>query len=89
LFESRVPPRLLLRRNCHPTIEQRISGQQTCIDGGFHARLTWNSEGVKAIVIDKVLHLVETSLARVYYTRGLACTIDGAAKVETSDLFLC
>ena len=64
-----------------------IFAQQIFIDRRLCARLTRNSEGVQAIVIDKVLHLVETSLARVYYTRGLASPIDGAAEVKTSDLF--
>ena len=46
----------------------------------------WDPEGVKPVVVDKVLHLVDTSLSWVYDTRRLACPIDGAAEVETCNL---
>ena len=45
-----------------------------------------NAEGVQAVVFDKVLHLVETDLAGVDDTAGLAGSIDGAAEVESGDL---
>lgn len=45
-----------------------------------------NTEGVQAIVVDKVLHLVDASLAWIDDTRRLARAIDGAAKVESCDL---
>jgi hypothetical protein len=45
------------------------------------------TEGVEAVVFDEVVHLVETSLARVDdVTRG-ASTVGAATEVETSDLW--
>jgi hypothetical protein len=82
-----VPPRLLLRRNCHPTVEQEGLGQQSSAIEVFCPKLTRDSEGVEAIVVDEVLDLVDASLARVYDARGFACAINGAAEVKTCDLF--
>jgi hypothetical protein len=45
-----------------------------------------DTESVESVVGDKVLHLVETSLARVDDTADAAGTVGTAAKVEASDL---
>lgn len=45
-----------------------------------------NTEGVEAIIVDEVLHLVKTSLARVDDAAGGARSISAATEVETSDL---
>lgn len=45
-----------------------------------------DSECIQAIIGNEVLHLVDASLTWVGYTAGLACTIDGAAKVKSCNL---
>lgn len=46
----------------------------------------WDSECIQTVVGNEVLHLVDASLTWVGHTAGLACTIDGAAKVESCNL---
>lgn len=49
-------------------------------------RLTRDSEGVQAIVVDEVLDLVDACLTRVCNARSLACAINRTAEIETCDL---
>jgi hypothetical protein len=53
-----------------------------------YLRLTRDSEGVQAIVVDEVLDLVDACLTRVCNARSLACAINGTAKVKTCDLLM-
>lgn len=46
-----------------------------------------DTEGVEAVVVDEVLHLVEAGLARVDDAAGVAGAVGSAAEVETSDLW--
>jgi hypothetical protein len=50
-------------------------------------KLTRDSEGVQAIVVDEVLDLVDASLTGVCDARSLARAINGAAEIETCNLF--
>jgi hypothetical protein len=46
-----------------------------------------DTESVEAIVLDEVLHLIETGLARVGVAASAASTVGTAAEVETGDLY--
>jgi hypothetical protein len=59
---------------------------ENLVHGRADERLTRDSEGVQAIVVDEVLDLVDTCLTWVCNARGLACAINGAAEVKTCDL---
>jgi len=50
--------------------------------------LTRNSERVKAVIVDKVLDLVDAGLSRFYDARSLAGAINGASEVKTCDLMM-
>lgn len=45
-----------------------------------------NAEGVQAVIVDEVLHLVETILARVDDAASVASAVGSAAEIETSNL---
>lgn len=45
-----------------------------------------NAEGVEAVVVDEVLHLVETGLAGVDNAASGASAVSSATKIEASDL---
>ena len=61
----------------------RVEGTADGVDEVLPAN--GETEGVEAIVSDEVLHLVETSLARVDNVAA-AGTVGSTAEVETSDL---